>query len=225
MLNSILFWLVVAAVVLLIIWWLLRRHGENTPGGIATPDNLEKSKMLPPDSSGTNVHPPRAAKSAGSTSRTAAQPAKLVSSSSTRTEPKTSGKPPAAAKKTTRAPAKKAAAAKTKRAAPAKPKTTARATRTKDELQRISGIGPKIDSQLKAMKITTFAQIAAWKKADMAQVNEKLKFKGRIEREEWVAQARLLAKGKDAEFAEKYGTGGMKSASGQTKSGTRTRKS
>ncbi|MCP5081623.1 MAG: hypothetical protein GY948_07995 [Alphaproteobacteria bacterium] len=75
------------------------------------------------------------------------------------------------------------------------------------------------------MKITTFAQIAAWKKADIAQVNEKLKFKGRIEREEWVPQARLLAKGKEAEFAKKYGSGGMKSASGQTKSGTRTRKS
>ena len=66
--NSILFWLIVALVVLLIIWWALRSNRKNTPGGIATPDNVEKSKRLPPDSSGTNAHPPRDAKSAGTTS-------------------------------------------------------------------------------------------------------------------------------------------------------------
>jgi len=74
------------------------------------------------------------------------------------------------------------------------------------------------------MKITTFAEIAAWKKTDMDKVNEQLKFKGRIEREEWVPQAKLLAAGKEAAFEKKYGTGGMKNAAGKKKSGTRTRK-
>ena len=86
-----------------------------------------------------------------------------------------------------------------------KPKAAARPARSKDELQRISGIGPKIDSQLKAMKITTFAQIAAWKKADIAQVNEKLKFKGRIERDDWIKQAKALAKGGVDEYAKVFG--------------------
>lgn len=65
------------------------------------------------------------------------------------------------------------------------------------------------------MKITTFAEIAAWKKTDMDKVNEQLKFKGRIEREEWVPQAKLLAAGKEAAFEKKYGTGGMKNAAGK----------
>ncbi len=59
MTNSISFWLIVAVIVLIIIWWQLRRNGANTPGGVATPGDIEKSKSLPPDSSGTNAHPPR----------------------------------------------------------------------------------------------------------------------------------------------------------------------
>lgn len=227
--NSIMFWFIVAVVVLIIIWWLLRRNGESTPGGVATPETIEKSKSLPPDSSGTNVHPPRTGASDSSAPSAAAAPAKLVSGTGAQATGKPAApaarKPRAAAKKSTSSATKKAPAPKAKKAAPAKPKAPARSTLTKDELQRISGIGPKIDGQLKAMKITTFEQIAAWKKADIAEVNEKLKFKGRIEREEWVPQARLLAKGKEAESAKKYGSGGMKTASGQTKSGTRTRKS
>ena len=53
----------------------------------------------------------------------------------------------------------------------------------------------------------TYAQIAAFKKADVEKVNEKLKFKGRIEREQWVAQAKLLAAGKEAAFEKKFGKG------------------
>ena len=75
------------------------------------------------------------------------------------------------------------------------------------------------------MNFTRFEQIAAWKKADMDKVNEQLKFKGRIEREEWVPQAKLLAAGNEDQFAKKYGSGGMKDSAGQTKSGSRTRKS
>ncbi len=106
------------------------------------------------------------------------------------------------------APTRAAPAARAKpKPASAKAKSAPRAPRSKDELQRINGIGPKIDGQLKAMKITTYAQIAAFKKADIEQVNEKLKFKGRIEREQWVAQAKLLAAGKEAAFEKKFGKG------------------
>ncbi len=107
---------------------------------------------------------------------------------------------PAAARKT--AATKKPAAAKSapaKRAAPAKKPAAARKAPVKaspDDLKQISGIGPKIESQLKAMGVTSFAEIAAWKKADIESFNEQLKFKGRIQREEWVPQARKLAKAK-----------------------------
>ncbi|MEM7426277.1 MAG: ATP-binding cassette domain-containing protein [Pseudomonadota bacterium] len=94
---------------------------------------------------------------------------------------------------TTTAKAKPKAAAKAKGAAK---KAAAAAAAGPDELTRISGVGPKIDGQLKAMGITTFAQIAAWKKKDMDAFNEQLKFKGRIEREQWVPQAKRLAKEK-----------------------------
>ena len=70
---------------------------------------------------------------------------------------------------------------------------------------------PLVASQLKAMKITTYAQIAAFKKADIERVNEKLKFKGRIEREQWVPQAKLLAAGKEAAFEKKFGKGAKSS--------------
>ncbi len=43
--------------------------------------------------------------------------------------------------------------------------------------------------------ITTFAQVAAWTDADVTAMDEQLSFKGRIEREGWIAQAAELAKG------------------------------
>lgn len=43
--------------------------------------------------------------------------------------------------------------------------------------------------------MTTFAQIAAWTEADVADIDEKLSFKGRIEREGWIEQAKDMTKG------------------------------
>ncbi len=61
-----------------------------------------------------------------------------------------------------------------------------------DDLTRIAGVGPQIHGKLNDMGVWTFAQIARWKKADVAYVNSHLKFNGRIERDEWIAQCRLL---------------------------------
>ncbi len=63
-----------------------------------------------------------------------------------------------------------------------------------DRLIEISGIGPKIENQLYELGIFHFDQVAAWTKADVAWINEQLRFKGRIEREGWIAQAKVLAK-------------------------------
>lgn len=93
-----------------------------------------------------------------------------------------------------------------------------------DELQRLSGVGPKNEAILHSLGFYHFDQIAAWTKQEVAWVDEHLKFGGRIEREEWVRQAKLLSEGKEAEFAKEFGTGGMKGADGHTHSGTHTRK-
>lgn len=64
-----------------------------------------------------------------------------------------------------------------------------------DDLTKLSGVGPKLQEKLIAGGVTTFAQIAAWTEEDIAAFDEKLSFKGRIEREGWVAQAQDLIKG------------------------------
>ena len=64
-----------------------------------------------------------------------------------------------------------------------------------DDLKKLSGVGPALEKKLVAAGVTSFAQIAAWTEADIAEFDEKLSFKGRIEREGWVEQAKTLAKG------------------------------
>ena len=84
---------------------------------------------------------------------------------------------------------KKEAAPKAKTEAKAAPAADAAA----DDLKKLSGVGPALEKKLLAAGVTTFAQIAAWTEADIAEFDEKLSFKGRIEREGWVEQAKALA--------------------------------
>ena len=63
-----------------------------------------------------------------------------------------------------------------------------------DDLTKIRGIGAVIEKKLHALGITSFAQIAALDEEGVEQINEQLSFKGRIQREEWIEQARELAK-------------------------------
>jgi NADH-quinone oxidoreductase subunit E len=61
-----------------------------------------------------------------------------------------------------------------------------------DDLQQIKGIGPKIAGILKDLGILRFEQIAEWTPENVSWVNGHLKFKGRIEREKWIPQAKAL---------------------------------
>ncbi len=73
-----------------------------------------------------------------------------------------------------------------------------------DDLKLISGVGPKLEKMLNKTGVYYFPQIANWKKADVKMVNDKLgAFPGRIERDEWVRQAKGLAKGGSARKASK----------------------
>jgi large subunit ribosomal protein L21 len=94
---------------------------------------------------------------------------------------------------------KKAAAPKaeakadTKAETKAAPKKAAKAEGA-DDLKELSGVGPALEKKLHEAGVTTFAQIAAWTEADIAEMDEKLSFKGRIEREGWVEQAKEKTK-------------------------------
>ncbi|MGX5801718.1 proton-conducting membrane transporter [Bradyrhizobium sp. Arg314] len=114
----------------------------------------------------------------------------------------------AAAKK----PAAKAAAPK-KAAAPAAKKAAAprAASGNADNLRRLIGIGPVNERLLKGQGVTTYAQIAAWTAADVKRIEEVLNFDGRIARENWIEQAKLLAAGNEAEFARRFPTAGTAS--------------
>ncbi len=66
-----------------------------------------------------------------------------------------------------------------------------------DDLKKIKGIGPKFEGDLNSKGIYYFRQIAAWKVADVKMVEELIdSIPGRIKRDEWVKQAKQLAKAK-----------------------------
>ena len=90
---------------------------------------------------------------------------------------------------------KKAAVPKAEKPAKAAPKAKAAASVGADDLTRISGVGPVIVKKLHALDVTSFAQIAAWTPEDVADMDEKLSFKGRIDRDDWLVQAAEFAKG------------------------------
>ena len=74
-----------------------------------------------------------------------------------------------------------------------------------DDLKLISGVGPKIEKILHGLGIYTYKQVAGWKKAERDWVDDHLRFKGRIEREDWVKQAKALAKGGAEEYIRVFG--------------------
>lgn len=70
-----------------------------------------------------------------------------------------------------------------------------------DDLKRISGVGPKIETLLNELGIYHYDQIAGWSSDEVTWVDEHLKFKGRIGREDWIGQAKTLAAGADTDFS------------------------
>lgn len=64
-----------------------------------------------------------------------------------------------------------------------------------DDLEVIRGIGPENAARLHALGIWHFDQIAAWSEKEALWVGGYLAFPGRIEREDWIGQAKVLAAG------------------------------
>lgn len=114
-------------------------------------------------------------------------------------------KTPAAAKRAGKSTATRNSTAAAKSAKPAKPaksvkpKDDGRPPRVRkpakpDDLKKISGVGPKLEATLNGLGVYKYEQIAAWKKVERDWVDDHLKFKGRIERDDWVKQAKALAR-------------------------------
>ena len=60
---------------------------------------------------------------------------------------------------------------------------------TADDLKKISGVGPKLEGVLNEIGVYHFAQIAEWGPSEIEYMDDRLSFKGRIERDDWIKQA------------------------------------
>jgi predicted flap endonuclease-1-like 5' DNA nuclease len=76
-----------------------------------------------------------------------------------------------------------------------------------DDLKRIRGVGVLIERKLNSVGVTRYAQIGQWTNADIDKISQMLDFKGRIERENWVEQARILSSGGQTEFSRRVDRG------------------
>ncbi|WP_102223086.1 NADH-quinone oxidoreductase subunit E [Acidimangrovimonas sediminis] len=77
-----------------------------------------------------------------------------------------------------------------------------------DDLKRIKGVGPKLEQLLHEMGFFHFDQIAGWTEDEIAWVDGNLEgFKGRVSRDDWVAQAKLLASGGETDFSKRVDKG------------------
>jgi NADH-quinone oxidoreductase subunit E len=79
-----------------------------------------------------------------------------------------------------------------------------------DNLKEIKGIGPKLELVCNALGFFHFDQIANWTEAEIAWVDDNLEgFKGRVTRDNWVEQAKILAAGGETEFSKRVEKGGV----------------
>ena len=75
---------------------------------------------------------------------------------------------------------------------------------TPDDLKKIKGVGSKLEKLCNALGVWHFDQIASWTDSEVAWVDFNLEgFKGRIVRDDWVAQAKILAAGGETEFSSR----------------------
>ena len=163
-------------------------------------DGTEVPLLMPWQGKGANKDAaPAKAKSVPKKAAATPKPAKAAADSEavSKAKPKTG----AAAK-----------AAETAASGPGKKPRTMKAPRKSgaDDLKMIKGVGPKLETMLNEMGFYHFDQVAKWGAEEIAWVDQNLEgFKGRVSRDNWVAQAVKLAAGEETEFsarASKDGT-------------------
>ena len=105
----------------------------------------------------------------------------------------TATKQAASKKETAPKPETSAASAEAPAVAEAAPMTYDSRPDNADDLKLINGVGPKLEETLNDLGFYTFEQIAGWTPENVAFVDARLKFKGRIERDDWIEKAKVLA--------------------------------
>lgn len=79
-----------------------------------------------------------------------------------------------------------------------------------DDLKQIKGVGPKLEGMLHEMGVYHFDQVGSWGASEVSWMDNNLKgFKGRVSRDEWIDQAKVLAAGGTTEFSKKVDKGGV----------------
>ena len=203
--------LIVALIVALLLW-LGWREPQAGPQGARdlNPGAPGAGKAEEANASAPSASAPTAASSASVATATAAPAAAAAPAPAPK--PKAAAKPKAATKP--KAAAKQKAEAKPKRApvaADGKPEMLKKARAGgADDLKQIKGVGPKLEKMLNTMGVYHFDQVASWRAKEVKWVDENLEgFKGRVSRDEWVKQAKVLAKGGTTEFSKKVKKGGV----------------
>ena len=180
------------------------------PSSVVTPlARVEPAPILPPQP----VPEPKPAPAVAESVPAAAVMAPVVEMKAAKPQARAAAKPKAEAKPKAGAKPKAEKAAVAAKAEP-KPKPEPKAAKPKaekaakpaglvrlkaprkgraDDLKEIEGIGPALEKTVNGLGFFHFDQIAAWSEADVALVNAELKtFKGRITRDKWVEQARII---------------------------------
>jgi predicted flap endonuclease-1-like 5' DNA nuclease len=196
----------IVALITAIVLWLGWREPASGPIGhrdLSADANSDKAASYttkaPSAASSSAGAPATAASFAGSATATAPAPAASAKAAAKTAKPAAKTAKPAAAK------AAKPAAAKA-----AKPETLTKARAGgADDLKQIKGVGPGLEKTLNELGFYHFDQIQNWRKAEIEWVDSRLKFPGRIVRDEWTKQAKTLAKVGTTEFPKKVKKGGV----------------
>jgi len=199
-------------IVAILLWWLLPLGGakkttDSAPKDIAQPLAALVKADVP--ASKTAKAPVKTAATKKAAAPKAAAPkaaAKPVAQKA-----KAEKAPKAKAEKVKKAKAESAPKAKAEKAK-AQPAPKAKAAKPApvssipQNLELIKGLGPKVNTLLKGLGVTSFAQVASWTAADVSEIDAQLgAFAGRITRDNWIDQAQLLAAGDVTGFEQKYG--------------------
>lgn len=200
----------IVALITAIVLWLGWREPASGPIGhrdLSADANSDKAASYttkaPSAASSSAGAPATAASFAGSATATAPAPAASAKAAAKGAKPAAKAAKPAA--KPAAAKAAKPAAAKA-----AKPETLTKARAGgADDLKQIKGVGPGLEKTLNELGFYHFDQIQNWRKAEIEWVDSRLKFPGRIVRDEWTKQAKTLAKGGTTEFSKKVKKGGV----------------
>ena len=199
-------------IVAILLWWLLplgdaKKTTDSAPKDIAQPPAPVVKADVP--ASKTAKAPVKTAATKKAAAPKAAAPkaaAKPVAQKA-----KAEKAPKAKAEKVKKAKAENAPKAKAEKAkAQAAPKAKAAkpapVSSIPENLELIKGLGPKVNTLLKGLGVTSFAQVASWTAADVSEIDAQLgAFAGRITRDNWIDQAQLLAAGDVVGFEQKYG--------------------